>query len=189
MSMKRAFTACLAVLASAGLAALAAAQGPVKDARGWTGITNPAEVIGARQALMIAIEELMRPIDTYTVDGAEDAATLTAAAETIAAMLLAVPHLFPPPTNLYDPEAEMPATLALPKIWEQFPTFYAMAAAASTTASTMAEATNAEQLRTASLNLRASCDACHELYLRPYIQGGVTQEDLDFDFDSIFPED
>ena len=40
-------------------------------------------------------------------------------------MLLAVPLLFPPTTNLYDPKAETPTTIALPAIWQSFPAFYA----------------------------------------------------------------
>jgi cytochrome c556 len=177
-------------MAVAGLASLALAEDPVPgELPGWTGVTNPRDVIAARQALMIAIEDLMRPIDTYTVEGGGDPTALTAAAETVAAMLLAVPHLFPPTTNLYDPAAEMPETLALPTVWANFPAFYTMALAASTTATTLAETTDAEQLRTASLSLRASCDACHALYLRPYVRSEVTQEDLDFDFDSVFQKE
>ena len=34
-----------------------------------------------------------------------------------------------------------------------------------------------------------SCDACHELYLRPYHPSKVTKQDLDFDFDSVFRKD
>ena len=45
-------------------------------------------------------------------------------------MLLALPHLFPPTTNLYDPKAAQPATLALPPIWKDFDSFYTLAGAA-----------------------------------------------------------
>jgi hypothetical protein len=51
----------------------------------------------------------------------------------------------------------------------------------------MAESKGASELRAAGLSLRASCDACHALYLRPYVRGEVSQEDLDFDFDSVLP--
>jgi cytochrome c556 len=147
---------------------------------------TPEDVIAARQALMFAIEKLMQPIDTYTVDPDVDPATLRDAADSIAAMLLAVPHLFPPATDLYDPDAEMPATLALPAIWQDYAAFYAMAEASANAASTMAATKDPEQLRDASLSLRSTCDACHALYLRPYVSGEVTEEDLNFDFDSVF---
>jgi cytochrome c556 len=184
--MKPITIAALAIVSAGGLVRLASADDPVPGA-GWTGVGNPEDVISARQALMIAIEELTLPIDTYTIDGGGDSAAITAAAETIAAMLLAVPHLFPPTTNLYDPTAELPATLALPKLWEDFPTFYTMALASAAAATTLAETTDTERLRTAGRSLRASCDACHTLYLRPYVPSEVSQEDLDFDFDSVLP--
>jgi hypothetical protein len=41
-----------------------------------------------------------------------------------------------------------------------------------------------QQLRTASLRLRASCDACHALFLRPYTGPKFQDSDYNFDFDS-----
>ena len=169
------------VLLSAGHS-LAADPGPGQGP-GWTGITNPKDVITARQELMEHIEILMEPIDTIQVKDSFDTDKLHAAAETVSAMLLAVPHLFPPTTNLYDPKAEMPATLALPAIWKDFGTFYRLAGAASQTAEAMAAAEGKEPLRAASLRLRASCDACHTLYLRPYAPPKVLDSDYKFDFD------
>jgi cytochrome c556 len=147
-------------------------------------VTNPKDVIAARQELMEHIEELMEPIDTITVKEVKDRDQLRINAEVIGAMLLAVPHLFPPTTNRYDPKAEEPATLALPGIWKDFGSFYKLAAAASTAADSMAEAKGDPQLRTASLRLRASCDACHTLDLRPYSPPRVRPSDINFDFDS-----
>lgn len=188
--MKRNFMACFTLTATTGLAGLALAQDPTPaDGPSSTGKTHPRDIIAARQALMYEAEELMQPIDTYTVDGGEDPEALAAAADTIAAMLLAVPHLFPAATNLYDAAAETPVTLALPAIWEDFPTFYALASAASTAAESMADMTDGDELRTAALGLRAACDACHALYLLPYARPEVTEEDVEFDFDSVFPKD
>ncbi len=158
-------------------------QGP-----GWTGITNPKEVITARQELMEHIELLMEPIDTIQVEDVKNPDNLRATAETISSMLLAVPHLFPPTTNLYDPKVEEPATLALPTIWKDFGTFYKLAAAASTAAESMAETQGKEPLRAASRKLRASCDACHALYLRPYVPPKVEESDREFDFESALPK-
>ena len=130
------------------------------------------------------IEELMEPIDTIQVSENVDVDRLHAAAEPIAAMLLAVPHLFPPTTNRYDPKVLMPVTLALPSIWKDFGTFYTLAAAAARAAEVMATAQGKEPLRTASRQLRASCDACHVLYLRKYNPPKVQDSDYQFDFDS-----
>ena len=183
--MKRTFIAPALLTAMAAFASIAlAADAAPGSGPGWTGLTNTRDVIAARQELMEHIEILMEPIDTIQVEDVKDAETLHAAAETIGAMLLAVPHLFPPTTNLYDPKAEMPATLALPGIWKDFGSFYKLAAAAASAADKMAEAQGKEPLRTASRALRASCDACHVLYLRPYAPPKVLDSDRNFDFES-----
>lgn len=155
---------------------------------GWTGVTDPAAVIASRQGLMTEMERLMRPIDTYTVDESIEPDTMRSAAISISQMLLATPHLFPPTTNLYDDEAEMPETIALPAIWEDFPTFVSLAKAASAAADSLSAATGHDALVSGALSLRASCDACHALYLLPYERSSVTSEDLDFDFDSFFDD-
>jgi len=147
---------------------------------------QPADVIAARQGLMVAIESLMRPIDTYTVDDSVDTDLMRSNAEAIAAMLLAVPHLFPSDTDLYDADDESPVTLALPAVWQSFASFYALAGAASSAATALTEAPDGNPLASASLGLRAACDACHAVYLLPYEEPSVSQEDLDFDFDSLF---
>ena len=166
--------------------ALAADAGP-GDGQGWTGVTNPKDVIAARGEIMEEMEHLMQPIDTFQVVDTDDLNGLRLAANTVHVMLLAVPHLFPPTTNLYDPKAETPATLALPAIWTDFDTFYRLAAAASKAAETMADTpAGKQQLRAEGLALRASCDACHALFLRPYHESKVSDADINFDFDSVF---
>ena len=112
------------------------------------------------------------------------AAVLRANAAAIAAMLQALPHLFPPTTDLYDPKAETPATIALPAIWKEFPAFYSLAGAASKAATDMANAEGKEAQRAASARLRASCDACHAPFLRKYEGPKVLPSDKDFDVDS-----
>ena len=172
-----------AALLGLGLAADAAPG----DGQGWTGITNPKDVINAREELMEEIEHVMEPIDTFEVEDVPDLNQLRLAANTVHVMLLALPHLFPPTTNLYDPKAETPATLALPGIWKDFPTFYALAGAAADAAEAMAENRGGkDQLRAAAKRIRVSCDACHTLFLRPYVASKVQQSDIDFDFDSVF---
>jgi cytochrome c556 len=179
----------LTLAATMALAGPALAQdGEPPGRSGWTGITAPENVIAARQTLMLEMERLMRPIDGFTADEEGDPAELRDSAEIIAAMLLATPHLFPPTTNRYDPDAEIPETLALPAIWEEFTAFYGLSAAATAAAKRMTTA-EARELRDAAGALRASCDACHAVYLRPYVPAQVTDEDLDFDFDSLFSPD
>lgn len=173
----------LALAASASAQEMAPTSGP-----GWTGLTRPSEVITARQTLMTEIGRLMRPVDTHASGEPVDPAAIRAAAGAVAALLSAVPHLFPPTTNTYSDDPETP-TLALPAIWEDFESFERLAAASSAAAEALAAAPDGDALRTASLGLRATCDACHTPFLRPYVAEGVSSEDLDFDFDSVLPKD
>jgi hypothetical protein len=181
----RSIPAFVAAAAAACVAALAFADDPApRDGPGWTGLTNPADIVSARLGLMIEIEEVMKPIDSYEAGVAANPDDLRAAAHTIEAMLAAVPHLFPPTTNLFDPAAQPPATLALPEIWKSWPTFYAFAGAATEAAEAFAETRDDSQLKAAALNLRGTCDACHAVYLRKYVPPEVSDEDVNFDFDS-----
>lgn len=154
---------------------------------GWTGITNPEDVIAARSRLMEQIEKLMLPIDMLQVQSSGDPAVLSANAAAVSAMLQAVPHLFPPTTNLYDPKAETPVTIALPALWQDFETFYNFAGAAAKAANSMAAAEGKDAQLTAAAQLRASCDACHMLFLRKYEKPKAKASDADFDFDAALP--
>jgi cytochrome c556 len=180
-------TVLAAVFLAAGLAGLNLAADPPSPAgAGWTGTTNPKDVIAARQQLMMEMERLMQPIDSFTIGEPAAVGDLTSAATTISKMLLVVPHLFPPTTNLYDPKAETPVTIALPAIWQSFPAFYAFATAASESAASMASKIKTDDLKAAASSLRGTCDACHTPYLRAYVPETASPADEQFDFDSVF---
>ncbi len=180
LALRLLFAVAGALVGTALAADTAPGQGP-----GWTGVTNPQDVIVARQELMEHIEILMEPIDTITVKDFSSTDQLRTNSEAIGAMLAAVPHLFPPTTNHFDPKVRDPETLALPAIWKDFGSFYKLAAAASSAAESMSETKGGKQeWRTASLKLRASCDACHALFLRPYQPPKVLPSDVSFDFDA-----
>lgn len=153
----------------------------------WTGIAEPEELIEARRALMDRAEDLMKPIDSFTVGEPADPKELRANAETIGAMLHAVPHLFPPTTNRFDPDAHDPPTLALPTIWQRFAAFETFAKNAQRMAAALVASEDGEPLRAASVQLRAACDACHAGFMKPYTPPVVTDEDKNFDFDSVLP--
>jgi cytochrome c556 len=154
---------------------------------GWTGLTEPEEIIEARRVLMIQIEQLMRPIDEFAASGTGDLPELRSAAATIEAMMLAFPHLFPPTTNLFDATVREPPTYTLPRLWDEFGAFQALVVRAEEAAGAMMASDDPELVRAAARALRASCDACHALFTRPYTPPRVTPEDLEFDFDSLFP--
>lgn len=176
------------------LAACGASQQPESSATtpemdpSWTGHTRPMDVIHARNELMMHMELLMEPIDSIQVEPVRNVDQLHINAEAIAAMLQAVPHLFPPTTNLYKPEGPEFPTLALPTVWENFDTFYRLAMSSSATAEQMAEATGDAALRAASLKLRNSCDACHTLFERKYVPQKPRAEDYEFDFDGAIAQ-
>ena len=186
--MKRNFALRILLLTTLGLSGLAIAQKPVPgDGPGWTGITNPKAVITAREELMVAVESLMEPIDSLDVRPPKDPKLINYNADKIAKILLALPHLFPPTTNLYDPKAEQPETLALPAIWQSWDNFYQLAGASSAAAKKLSETWGGtpEELDEAGDAIRATCDACHALYLRPFVPSKVSEQDLNFDFDSV----
>ncbi len=98
-------------------------QAVALEGPGWTGLTEPGEVIEARRLLMAEAERLMKPIDEFSIGRPGDAVALRSAATTLEPLLLALPHLFPPTTNLFDPAAHDPPTIALPTIWQRFAAF------------------------------------------------------------------
>lgn len=179
------FVAGVALAATAVAAAFAADPVP-KAGPGWTGLTEPEELIEAREALMVEMERIMRPLDSYTIGEPAAPEDLRSVAQTVSQMMLAVPHLFPPTTNLYDPNVPIPKTLALPPIWQNWAAFEKLAEASHEEAEKVAKMQTPAELKAGALALRATCDACHAGFLRPYVPAKVEQSDLNFDFDSVF---
>jgi cytochrome c556 len=157
----------------------AAVAGP-----GWTGLTEPGEVIEARRVLMLEAERLMKPLDGYSMGQPGEPAASRSAARTLESMLLALPHLFPPTTNLFDPDVREPPTIAVPALWSRFAAFETFAESAERAAAAAAVAEDGEPLREASARLRAACDTCHRAFTKPYTPPVVTDEDRNFDFES-----
>ena len=186
--MKRILSVCMLAVTVTVFSTMAGCDQLPGKGQGWTGVTNTQDIITARQTIMVQMEDLMIPIDTYTVDITISPDIITESAETIFAMLLAVPHLFPPTTNLYDPNAKQPVTLALPGIWEDFPVFYKLASASLDSAAELVYANGPEALNEGAQKLRATCDACHALFLLPYESPKPGKEDIDF-INSLFKKD
>lgn len=182
-------TRSIAALLVTALATVAWGADAPPAGAGWTGLTNPKDVIQARAELMEHMEELMQPIDTITVTPGpvKNVDQLHFNAEVVGAILTAVPHLFPPTTNLYDPTTTSPQTIALPAIWQNWDSFYRLAQASAKSAGEFAQTNGGPQLRAASRRLRASCDACHTLFLRKYVSPKVQPSDYQFDFNSVLP--
>src|SRR5690606_11784857 len=158
MPSTRSKHAILRIIPAAAVLLWAAAASAQADAPaggpGWTGATHPDDVIAARRGLMLELQQQMQPIDSHAAGEPADPAELRDAARAIAAMLGTVPHLFPPTTDRYDPEAEAPATLALPAVWQDFQGFYSLASSATAAAAKMAGTEAAADLPDAARALR-----------------------------------
>jgi cytochrome c556 len=128
---------------------------------------SPKDIIVARKTLMNTIGTNMYPIDQMLQTGKIDVAAARIPLESISAMLLAFPLLFPPSTNLWYPNATRdPATdtLADASIWESRSFFYRDTLAASKYAFDASRAQTVPDFRKAAMDLRLTCDGCHSTY-------------------------
>jgi cytochrome c556 len=128
---------------------------------------SPKDVIFARKTLMNSIAANMYPIDGMLETGKIDLVNGRANAESISAMLMAFPHLFPNSTNLWLTNAKRdPATdtLADAAIWESRSFFNKEAMAASKYAFDASRAQNISDFRKSARDLRQTCDGCHSTY-------------------------
>jgi cytochrome c556 len=150
--------ACLAVaLIGASSVVLAQDQNPA----------TPKDVVFARKTLMTSIGTNMYVIDGMLETGNVDLVSGRANAESISAMLMAFPHLFPDSTNLWKTNAVRdPATdtLADAAIWESRSFFYKDAMAASKYAFDASRAQNVAGFQKSARDLRQTCDGCHSTY-------------------------
>jgi len=157
------------VIACAGLAAGLLATSLVVVAQDQSAATAK-DVIFARKTMMSSISDNMDQIETMTASGKKiDLDDGHEHADTISVMFMAFPHLFPPSSNPWKPNADPdPATdtFASPDAWSKFSDFYKRAAAASKTAYDMSRADKEDEFKARAKELRVACDACHALYLK-----------------------
>jgi cytochrome c556 len=128
------------------------------------------DTIFTRKILMGSIDMNMDEIETMLApEGKLDLAEGQEHAETISTMLMAFPHLFPPPTNQWKPGADRdPATdtFAAPDVWANFADFYQRATAASKVAFDASRAKHAADFTPLIAQLRAACNGCHAAYMK-----------------------
>ena len=129
-----------------------------------------ADAINARKVMMDSIDDHMNAIEGAVNSGQTiDLDVAHEHADTISAMLLAFPHLFPPSTNQWKPNVDRdPArdTYASPDVWTNFADFYKQATAASKSAFTASRAKNNADFIKAVASLRLGCNSCHSAYLK-----------------------
>jgi cytochrome c556 len=157
------------VIACAGIAAGLLATSFVALAQDQSAATVK-DVIFARKTMMSAISDNMDQIETMIASGKKiDLDDAHEHADTISVMFMAFPHLFPPSSNQWKPNADLdPATdtFASPDAWTKFPDFYKRATAASKTAYDMSRADKEDALKARAKELRVACDGCHAAYLK-----------------------
>jgi cytochrome c556 len=130
----------------------------------------PRDEIFARKILMDSIDEHLDAIDwMLSAGGTIDLARASEHADTISVMLMAFPHLFPPATNQWQPNAKRdPArdTFAAPELWTNFADFYRQAAAASRLAFAASRSKRRDDFETQVEALRSACATCHARYMK-----------------------
>jgi cytochrome c556 len=130
----------------------------------------PKDTIFARKILMGAIDMNMDEIETMLAPGGKvEAADAVEHADTISIMLMSFPHMFPPSTNQWEPNADRdPATdtAASPDVWRNFSDFYQRAQTASKLAQDASRAKHGSEFRTLIAELRVACNSCHAAYLK-----------------------
>ena len=127
------------------------------------------DVILARKTLMDAVEENANRIGDMISARKINLAEARNCGDTIAVLLMAFPHLFPPESNQWREGAEadpVRGTLAAPEIWEDFAGFYKLAAAAAARADELRHATDEEEVKALHRSLGNICDSCHGLYMK-----------------------
>jgi len=154
------------LLVSVGLAAGLLGTGIVAFGQDQS-IAAPKDVIFARKILMTTIANSMYPIDQMLQTGKIDLPVARHHADAIAGMMAAFPHLFPPSTNTWKPNAPRdPAgdTFADPAIWQSYEFFYKEAKAAADYAYDASQAKDEAEFRKHAQALRLACDTCHATY-------------------------
>jgi len=171
--MKKAVPAAgLALAAAAALAFAATAHGqdasPVADPS-ITAYSHAEDMVTARILQMVEIEALQLRMEAYAAGAEDDPDLMRSLAYSVSSLMLAVPHLFPSTTNFMElPHSEDVSTVALPAIWQDFETFYALAIGVSDVALETAQAEDEATLKAGIAAIRQGCDACHASFMQAY---------------------
>ena len=120
-----------------------------------------------RSSRLVVFSYNMTGIEAMTGSGKIDLAKGQAHAESISAMLMAFPHLFPLTTNTWTANAPRnPATDTFtdPSLWNTYAFFYKEAQAATKYAFNASRAENETVFKKNAADLRLTCDTCHATF-------------------------
>jgi cytochrome c556 len=132
-------------------------------------IATAQDVIVARKALMTTLSDSFDQIEAAVAAGKLNLDEGKDRADAISVMFMVFPHLFPTASNQWKAGADLdPATdtFASPDVWSKYEDFYKRAGAASKAAYTMSRAEKDDDFKAAAKELRADCNACHDVYLK-----------------------
>jgi cytochrome c556 len=134
------------------------------------GATPSKETIFARKILMDSIGRNMDDIEANAGSAKVDLAEGRDHADIISVMLMAFPHLFPPSTNEWKPNADDRDagrdTFAAPEIWTGFADFYKRTHDAADLAFKVSRAETEAAFKDLVAQLRVACDSCHAIYMK-----------------------
>jgi cytochrome c556 len=135
-----------------------------------TAVTRTDDFVLGRQMLMNLNESAMVPIDKLGLGENVDLRAVKDQAFLISSVLTAAPHMFPSSTKpVFDKDGSpTPSTAASPKIWDDFDAFYDAMIDSSNVAYDLSQATDAARARPLAMQLRATCDSCHEKWMQVY---------------------
>ena len=153
-----------ALVAASTLCAVSRAPGQDQSA------ATPNATIYARKSVMDAISDRMDRIEAAVSSNKKiDYDAVREDADVISVLLQTFPHMFPPSTNQWKPNATRdPAddTYAAPEVWTNYADFYQQATAASKYAFNASRATEEGNFKASILQLRSACNSCHAVYMK-----------------------
>jgi cytochrome c556 len=127
------------------------------------------DVIFARKILMDTINENMDDLEAMVASGKIDMNEGRDHSNIVSVMLMAFPHMFPPASNEWKPNAALDPgtdTFASPDLWSNFTEFYKMSDVASKAAFEASRARTEDEFKKSIGNLRGACDGCHARFLK-----------------------
>jgi cytochrome c556 len=151
--------ACGALVVAGGSAALSQDQSAA----------TPKDTIFARKILMDSISQNMDDLEANASGSKVDLAEGKSHADIVSVMLMAFPHLFPPSTNQWKPNADLDPgtdTFAAPEVWTKYADFYKRSKDASDIAHKASRVEKEDAFKAAVAQLRVACDSCHGIYLK-----------------------
>lgn len=123
------------------------------------------DIVYGRQVLMTALLNLMLPIDRAAAGDSFDLGDARRRAESISAILVAFPFMFPEGAGPEETRDNDWPSIALPAVWEENEAFHEKAEEVSEIAFDLVAITDEAAFRAKARELRQGCDSCHASFM------------------------